>query len=211
MPEIITTPNLPSNSEGNIKLLSTEVQEIISQKPSWIVRNGIVLFLAIIAGMLATTFFISYPDVVNANATFTSLNAPKEVKARAEGKLVKLFVTEGKMVNENDIIGFLESRALHNEVITLSQVIDNAQNNIAANDLNGLYAAYKNLGEVQQSYQIFMQAFNTYKQYLSSGFYTRKKNMLQQDYSFLQRLHSNLEEQKKIWGLHPKILMQIKC
>ncbi|MEQ1554490.1 MAG: HlyD family efflux transporter periplasmic adaptor subunit [Ferruginibacter sp.] len=198
MPQIITTPNLPTNNEGNIKLLSTEVQEIISQKPSWIVRNGIILFLAIIATMLATTFFISYPDVVNVNATFTSLNAPKEVKARSEGKLVNLSVAEGKMVNENDIIGFLESRALHNEVIALSQVIDNAQNNITANDLSGLSSTYKNLGEVQQSYQVFMQAFNTYKQYLSNGFYRQKKNMLQQDVSYLQRLHANLEEQKRM-------------
>ncbi len=198
MPEIIKTPNLPSNSEGNIKLLSTEVQEIISQKPGWIVRNGIVLFLGIIGLMLATTFFISYPDVVNANATFSTLNAPKEVKARAEGKLVKLSVAEGKLVNENEIIGFLESRAVHNEVIALSQIIDNVQNNINANDLSSLYFSYKNLGEVQQPYQVFMQAFNTYKQYLSSGFYNKKKNMLQQDVSYLQRLHTNLEEQKKM-------------
>ncbi len=198
MPEIITTQNLPTTNGSNIKLLSTEVQEIISQKPSWIVRNGIVLFLGIIAAMIATTFFISYPDVISANATFTSLNAPKEVKARAEGKLVKLSVAEGKLVNKNDVIGFLESRAVHNEVIALSQAIDNAQKNINVNEISGLYASYKNLGEVQQPYQVFMQAFNTYKQYLSSGFYSRKKNMLQQDYFFLQRLHSNLEVQKKM-------------
>jgi multidrug efflux pump subunit AcrA (membrane-fusion protein) len=198
MPEIITSPNLLANNEGNIKLLSTEVQEIILQKPSWIVRNGVVLFLVIIAIMLATTFFISYPDVVNANATFTSLNAPKEVKARAEGKLVKLSVAEGKLVNENEIIGFLESRAAHNEVIELSQVIDNAQNNIGEIEISGLYAEYKNLGEVQQPYQVFMQAFNTYKQYLSSGFYRQKKNMLKQDVNYLQRLHANLKEQKRM-------------
>ncbi len=198
MPEIIGINNISNEASGNIKLLSTEVQEIISQKPSWIVRNGIILFLAIIASMLATTFFISYPDVVNANAIFTSLNAPKEVKARAEGKLVKLSVAEGKLVNENDVIGFLESRAVHNEVISLSQVIDNAQNNIATNDLIGLSSSYKNLGEVQQSYQVFVQAFNIYKQYLSSGFFRQKKNMLLQDVSYLQRLHANLEEQKRM-------------
>jgi multidrug efflux pump subunit AcrA (membrane-fusion protein) len=198
MPEIIRTNSISNEASGAIKLLSVEVQEIISQKPSWIVRNGIILFLAIIAIMLATTFFISYPDVVNANATFTSINAPKEVKARAEGKLVKLSVAEGKIVNENEIIGFLESRAAHNEVLALSQVIDNAQNIIAANELSGLFSSYKNLGEVQQSYQVFMQVFNTYKQYLSRGFYRQKKNMLQQDVSYLQRLHANLEEQKRM-------------
>ncbi len=198
MPQIITSTNLKNTNSVNIKLLSTEVQEIISQKPGWIVRNGIVLFLVIIAAMLATTFFIRYPDVVNANATFTSLNAPKEVKARAEGKLVKLSVGEGKLVNENEVIGFLESRATHNEIIALSKIINETQNNIDANELGSLSYTYKNLGEVQQPYQVFMQAFNTYKQYLSNGFYSRKKNMLQQDVSYLQRLHTNLEEQKKM-------------
>jgi HlyD family secretion protein len=92
----------------------------------------------------------------------------------------------------------LESRAEHNEVISLSQVIDNAQNNIEVNEISRLYTSYKNLGEVQQPYQVFMQAFNTYKQYLSSGFYNKKKKMLVQDVSYLQRLHANLEEQKKM-------------
>ncbi len=198
MPQIITSLNIPNISNENIKLLSTEVQEIISQKPSWIVRNGIVLFLAIIGMMLATTFFISYPDVVNTNATFTSLNAPKEVKARAEGKLVKLSVAEGKLVNENDIIGFLESKASHEEVISLSNMINSLQNSIDKNELGILPSNFNNLGEVQQAYQVFIQAHTTYKQYLTSGFYTQKKNMLQEDLGYLQRLHGNLEEQKRM-------------
>jgi multidrug efflux pump subunit AcrA (membrane-fusion protein) len=198
MPEIISNTNRQTDSSTNIKLLSTEVQEIISQKPSWIVRNGIVLFLAIIGMLFATTFFISYPDIVNANATFTSLNTPKEVKARAEGKLVKLSVAEGKIVTQNEVIGYVESRAAHEEIIALSEMINNLQNSIAKNELSTLPNGYKNLGEVQQAYQVFMQAHNTYKQYLSSGFYKQKKNMLQEDLNYLQRLHGNLEEQKKM-------------
>lgn len=198
MPEIITTPNLPSNEGNNIKLLSTEVQEIISQKPSWIVRNGIVLFLIIIATLIGTTFFISYPDVVDAKAIFTSVNAPKEIKARAEGKLVKLLAVEGKSVTENEVIGFMESRATHNEVISLSSEINKLQNGIAKNEFLSLPNAYKNLGEVQQAYQVFVQALSIYKQYLATGYYVQKKNMLLQDFSYLQKLHGNLVIQKKL-------------
>jgi multidrug efflux pump subunit AcrA (membrane-fusion protein) len=196
MPEIITTPNLPSKSKGNIKLLSTEVQEIISQKPSWIVRNGIILFLGIIVMLLATTFFINYPDVVNANAKLSTLNAPKEVNAKTEGKLVKLSAVEGEMVIQDEVIGFIESRAIHNDVIALSETINTLQQTVDKNSIGMLSFSTKNLGEVQQPYQVFMQAFNTYKQYLSNGFYSRKKNMLQQDVSYLQRLHTNLQQQK---------------
>jgi multidrug efflux pump subunit AcrA (membrane-fusion protein) len=198
MPQIINSPVSQSREAGNIKLLSTEVQEIISQKPSWIVRNGIVLFLAIIGMMLATTFFINYPDVVNANATFTSLNAPKEVKAKAEGKLVKLSVAEGKVVKENEIIGYVESRAAHEEVIALSNKINELQTSIDKSELFTLSNSYNNLGEIQQAYQVFMQAHTTYKQYLSTGFYRQKKSMLLEDLGYLQKLHGNLEEQKKM-------------
>ena len=94
---------------------------------------------------------------------FTSLNAPKEVIAKTEGKLVKLFAVEGKNVNANEVIGYVESRAMHNEVIELSKVIETLQN---SNDFSHLqnFTALQNLGEVQQSYQVFILALNNYKQ-----------------------------------------------
>jgi multidrug efflux pump subunit AcrA (membrane-fusion protein) len=199
MPQIINSRDSENNSTKNIKLFSTEVQEIISQTPNWIVRNGMVLFLAIIVTLLATTFFINYPDVVNANAALISVNAPKEIKAKTEGRLVKLFVKEGEQVEENKIIGFIESRAVHNEVISLSNLIDTLQAVTEKNTERLPYFitnSYKNLGEVQPYYQLFMQAFTTFRQYISSGYYLKRKNMLQGDIVFLQKLHANLGEQK---------------
>ena len=202
MPEInYTTTVNPSPEKGNIKLLSTEVQEIISQRPNWVVRNGMMLFFLIIGSLFATTFFIRYPDVILANAKLTSVNAPKEVKALASGRLVKLLGKEGEYVRENAILGFIESRASHNEVISLSQLTDTLQR-VAKINPEGLprftTMSYNNLGEIQTSYQIFIQALNSFRQYLLSGFYLKKRSMLSGDLSFLQRLHANLEEQKKM-------------
>ena len=199
MPQIISESTFSSTNNENIKILSTEVQEIISQKPNWIVRNGMILFLIIIAVLLATTFSINYPDVVNAKATLISVNAPKEIKAKKEGRLIKLSVKEGQQVEENDIIAFIESRAVHNEVISLSKLVDTLQIITEKNTQRLPYFitnSYKNLGEMQPSYQLFMQAFTTFSQYISSGYYLRKKNMLQADIVYLQKLHSNLGEQK---------------
>ncbi len=201
MPQIIVSTANPVRDKKNIKLLSSEVQEIISQKPNWIVRNGMVLFLAIIIALLITTFFINYPDVVNAHAALISVNAPKEIKTKTEGRLVKLIVKEGQQVEQNDIIGFIESRAVHNEVISLSNLVDTLQIVTEKNTEHLPYFltnSYKNLGEVQPSYQLFMQAFRTFRQYISSGYYLRKKNMLQADIIFLKKLHDNLGRQKNM-------------
>lgn len=199
MPQILHDSSHSLIRNENIKLFSTEVQEIISQKPVWIVRNGIVVFLLITLTLVAVSFFIQYPDIINANAALISVNAPKEIKAKTDGRLVKLLVKEGQYVEQNEMIGFVESRAFHNEVISLSSLLNIIEFSAEKNTErlpSLLNNDYKNLGELQPSYQIFMQAFNTFCQYISSGYYLRKKRMLQADLIFLQKLHDNLNKQK---------------
>jgi multidrug efflux pump subunit AcrA (membrane-fusion protein) len=201
MPEIISSQTDKSTEAANIKLLSSEVQEIISRKPNWMVRNGLLLLLIIIVIFLGATFFISYPDVVTANARLTSVNAPKEIRAKTEGMLIKLLVKEGQHVEQDEVIGFMESRGDHRVVIALSRTIDSIQK-LVEHDIEQLpdivAMSYVQLGEVQPYYQTFIGAFTTFRQYLSSGFYLQKKRMIKEDIRFLQRLHANLEEQRKI-------------
>ena len=193
---------MPAASNDEIKLLSNEVQEIISYRPIWILRNGITLFMVIISCLIASTFFISYPDVVHANAMLTSINASKEVKTKTEGKLIKLYAVEGRYVNQNELLGFMESRAKHVEVMDLSKTIDELQ--LLMNKGNAeivtryLLQPYQNLGETQQAYQTFTQDFILFKQYLQNGYYLKRKAMLQNDMVYLQRLHTNLLQQKEM-------------
>ncbi len=183
-----------------INIISNEVKEIISYKPVWMVRNGILLFLLVIIALIGVTFFISYPDIIHANAKLSSINAPKEVKAKTEGKLVKLYAVEGKLVQQNEILGFLESRADHVEVISLSKIVDTLQTIIERDSIEKFSRyfsiSFKNLGELQLSFQTFMQSFNLFGQYLSQGYYLKKKKMLMGDIGYLQQLHLNLLQQK---------------
>ncbi len=187
---------------NQLQILSTEVQEIISDKPNWILRNGNMLFLLIISILISCTFFISYPDVVKANATFTSINSPKEVKSKINGKLIKLNAKEGKYVLQDELLGFIESTANHNEVIMLSKIIDSVQMLMQQNKTEiiatFLSQPFLNLGEVQPSYQNFTQSYILFKQYLNNGYYLKKKTMLKSDMVYFQRIHSNLLQQKSM-------------
>ena len=191
---------MPTETNDEIKLLSPEVQEIISHKPNWVLRNGISLFMLIICGLISTTFFISYPDIVIAKAKLTSINAPKEVKTKIAGKLIKLFAKENTQTKQGDILGYLESTANHKQVIDLSNNINSLQSLVIINDIQQLLpylnVDYPGLGELQQSYQIFLQAFINFRNYISGGFYLSKKNMLSKDLNFMQKLHNNLLQQK---------------
>ncbi len=203
MPQHTPTDHEQStNTESTVRLLSNEIQEIISDRQNWMVRNGIVLFTFIMGSLIAGTFFISYPDIISVKAKLTSVNAPKEVKVKTEGKLVKLNTIEGKDVSRNDVLGFIESTANHLEVLALSSNIDSLQQEIAnknyAHILTYFSDSFQDLGEIQQPYQVFKQSFALFRQYLASGYFLQKKGMLETDIAYLQRAHATLVQEKNM-------------
>lgn len=181
-------------------LRSSEIVEIISNKPGFLIRWGITIFLMLLILLITATYFIRYPDSVIAKAKFTSINAPKELIANTTGKLIKLNAREGKFVQQGQLLGFMESRANHYEVIMLSEIVDSLQMLMTINKVEVvpeyLLQPFHNIGEAQEGYQSFIQAFILFKQYLSSGYYPKRKAMLQSDMVYLKRLHQNLEQQK---------------
>ncbi|MEJ7625418.1 MAG: biotin/lipoyl-binding protein [Ferruginibacter sp.] len=209
MPDNRILSNPLNNRQGKNTpqhIYSQEISDIISNKPNWIVRNGILLFLLIICFIIAIAFFIEYPDVVNANARIVSANPPIELKTKQAGKLYQLFVKENDRVNAGDILGRLESVADADQIINLSTVLyqeknmlDRLETEAAVSHFQNYYTTKgwgANLGELQAAYQIYIMAFQSFRQYLSGGFYLKKRNMLQRDNIYLQQLHANLLQQK---------------
>ena len=125
-------------SSASSALRSEAVQEIVSHKPGFLIRHGITLFFIILVLMIATCWFIQYPDLVSATAKLTSLNAPKPVVCKTDGKLVKLLVSEGVGVHNNDVIGFMESTANNEEVIKLSVSLDSMSSLLDKNETQKL-------------------------------------------------------------------------
>jgi HlyD family secretion protein len=101
------------------ELISDEVNEVISHQPHWIVRRGNMIFLLILFFLLSLTWFIKYPDVVNASARLVAINPPKLITARSEGRLLKLFVANEQSVTKDQHLGYIESTAKYEQVIEL--------------------------------------------------------------------------------------------
>lgn len=178
------------------------IQDIVSNKPGFLIRWGNFFFLIILMVVVVVCWFIQYPDVIPASAKLTSLNAPKPVISLNGGKLVKLKAVEGQSVRKGEILGFLESTADHNQVLSLVIILDSIEVLLSGHELdeieNHLTHANQRLGELQTSYQVFSQATLTFTNYLSDGFYQRKMLMLEQDKVNLQKLHQYLTDQRKL-------------
>jgi HlyD family secretion protein len=184
---------------------SEEAQEIISRQPGFIEKWALMLFLVILLLLISGTWFIRYPDIIEASGTLTATNAPKEIVSLQTGRLIKLFVSNGEGVKKGQMIGWIESTANANEVLDLSVKLDSGFSLLMQNkseSIAGLFNInYQNLGELQAPYQTFSAALQQYNDYLVNGFYVRKKELLLKDMRTLQQMNISIKNQKDLSNL----------
>lgn len=184
------------------ELRSEEVQELLARPPKWLLRWGILVVFLVLALVFAGSWIVHYPDLVRASFKLTSANTPKAVLTRTDGKLVRLFVQEGKSVQTGAVLAYLESTARHNDVLSLSQELAKAWTLASRDNLEGLnrlkLSNYNQLGELQNEYQTFEQAHIQLRAYLANGFYSKKKALLRQEIVDQQALAQNLRVQHQI-------------
>ncbi|HEX6432057.1 MAG TPA: HlyD family efflux transporter periplasmic adaptor subunit [Niastella sp.] len=184
-----------------------EMEEIISKRPPYFVKWGTLFFFILLILIATICRFIRYPDLVAANGRLNSINAPKEVVARTDGKLQSLSIKNNDSVTAGGILGFVESLATPSAVALVKNKTDSIYSLIVQkkeNDIIRYFPDYTNqvflrqLGELQQPFQAFMQSFIAYKDFISNGFYLRKRALLQTDVNNIQQLHGILLQQKQL-------------
>jgi HlyD family secretion protein len=190
---------MQKNEIQNSMLRSEAVSEIISRRPDFFERWALLIFLFILLTLFSGTWFIKYPDVIQANATLSAFDAPKEIVVRQDGKLVQLFVNNDDTVTQGQTIGWLESTANHKEISELSALLNKGINFLLNNDTERVSALFKsnfqNLGELQSYYQQFITSWQQFNDYLVNGYYYKRKRSLFEDENYFKNLHKSLEQQ----------------
>jgi len=185
-----------------MQLRSEKAQEILSRQPGFLEKWALWLFLGLLLLVIGGTWFIRYPDIIEADATLSSANAPKEIVIRQDGKLTRLFVTNDSTVSQGQIIGYIESTADHLSVIALDGQLKQAKSLLQqgrTEKVSGIFGkGYSGLGSLQTPYQQFMTAWLQFDDYLVNGYYYKRKNSLYDDLAFLQKMHQSLEEQRRL-------------
>lgn len=185
-----------------------EIEEIISKKPQYFVRWGTLYFFLLLFLIGLICWFIQYPEIVPATAKLNSVNAPKQVITKVDGKLIRITVKENGEVLAGQVLAYMESIANPSAVLQISSQLDSMNKLISeqrTDELNKFYPDYtanqqfiSNLGELQTAYQTFIQSFTTFRDFLSSGFFLRKKKMLSTDLQNFQKQLGILSEQKSL-------------
>lgn len=174
--------------------------EFISRKSGFFAKWSLLIFLFLFFMLFAVTWFIDYPDIVTTRATIISKNNPKEIISLQNGRIIKLFCKNSDTVFIQQIIGYFEASADHEQVIRLDNKLDSTLIALRQNtfqpykiEYNGIF---DNLGELQFNYQEFSTAFLQYKDYIGSGYFIKKMHVLQGDIEYLKQNQTILLDQK---------------
>ncbi|TAF97046.1 MAG: HlyD family efflux transporter periplasmic adaptor subunit [Cytophagia bacterium] len=199
MPDYSPSSNGHATENEAIDLRSSEVDEVLSQPPAWLVRWGISVFFFVLLILVAVGWFVKYPDLIGGTMRIVGDELPKSVNAKSDGKLVKLFSKEGDLVQKGQYLAFLESTANPDEVLQMESVVDSLVKCSQRNDLAKMYALpmpfYFQLGELQKSFQTFQDSYIRAKSLLRDGAFDQKRMALDNDLAQLSILESNLNTQ----------------
>jgi multidrug resistance efflux pump len=192
---------MPAQTESH-QLISTEVQEIISYRPHWIIRRGNLFFFLILIGILFGSWLIKYPDMVKGSLRISAVDGPKSVVAKTEGNIIRLLVKNEAEVKEGEPLAYMQSTGAHNEVLQLKNWIHQVEQPVSNESiellLNYPFPALNNLGELQPDYEIFRLQLKETMQILQSGYYVQKKRALLRDITYQEQLKNNLAKQNEL-------------
>ncbi len=183
---------------ANIELRSTEVQEILSRPPKWIVRWGITIIFIIIIVIITGSWFFKYPDIIPANIILTTENPPAQVIAKSAGKIQNLFVSDNDIVKKNQILGVIENPAVYTSIKGLKEQLDNFELSFKPDNLYVINNDYIELGSIQTFYTNFFKNIDTYNQMIKLDYHDQKLTLYHQEIKKYDLYLNNLKTQMKL-------------
>jgi HlyD family secretion protein len=177
--------------ETKIELRSEEVQDIITQMPSWLLRWGITLIFVLFMGLLAVSWFIKYPDAIKATVVVTTNPAPINLLSRTSGKIL-LLKNQNEPVAKDEVVAVLQSNANYKDVLWLEKII--AEQNSSTDFYCGLSKSLV-VGELQPFLNNAIRALQELTDFQQNELHQKQIAHLQKLIVSYKRLNQNLQGQ----------------
>lgn len=104
------------------KNFSSEVEEIMTDVPGWLVSHGMTITGLIFVTLLSVAWFVKYPDVIKAEVTITSSPAPIKLVSRSEGR-IRIFKKEKEYAKRGSTIGYIQDDVELQDILTLEGLL----------------------------------------------------------------------------------------
>src|SRR5690606_17743487 len=148
--------------QDNLEVRSEEVQEILTNPPSWIVRWGITLIFMFVCIVVSLSFMIKYPDFVTAKVLVTTKQPTEQVISRYSGQLEKIFIKNRDTVEVGQKLAIIRNTANFEDVYYLKHIIDSVPFNLTDFKFPFEKTSFLTLGEVSSAYLNFEKSYIDY-------------------------------------------------
>jgi multidrug resistance efflux pump len=145
--------------EKEIELRSEEVQDILTKVPGWMIRWGNILIFGIIFMLFFVSWFVKYPDVINAEIVITTNIPPEKIVSKLSGRIESILVKDKDKVSKNTTLAVIENTAYYKDVFMLKSVVDTYNINDSQKEFP--FNLFKNvqLGEIENAFSAFQKDY----------------------------------------------------
>ena len=172
---------------------------MLGKVPGWLTRNGIIVFLFLLALLIFGSWVFRYPDIKRAGIVVTSVNPPADLEARSSGKIVELFVSDNDLVEPGDVLAMIENPASFEDVMKLKgglAFLDTVPIEQVTEDLPEMKNA--RLGSIQTGYSVFLKSYRDYLEFKQIDYHQRKIALLRSELEKQQVYTRSLNERARI-------------
>ena len=182
-----------------MELQPQEIEDMLGKVPGWLTRNGIILFLFLLALLIFGSWVFRYPDIKRASIVVTSVNPPADLEARSSGKITRLFISDNDLVSAGTVLAMIENPAAFEDVMQLKEGLA-FLDSVPVEQVTGEVPELKNarLGTIQSDYSIFLKAYRDYLEFKSIDYHQRKIGLLRSELDKKQAYTRSLTERARI-------------
>jgi multidrug efflux pump subunit AcrA (membrane-fusion protein) len=181
------------------EIRSPELQEVMSEIPGSFLRWGLFVFFGIVLILILGSYLIKSPEKVIVPVVITTQNPPVSLVAKSGGQIEKLFVSEGSLVLENEVIGIIGNSADYADIKELNQFI--SELGTKTNWIEIVKAKIPppdfSLGEIQTNYSGLQKEWKEMKDYLEQGYISAKLSLLDKQIEKKTEYNNELLRQEK--------------
>jgi HlyD family secretion protein len=163
------------------EIRSAELQEVMSGIPGSFLKWGLFLFFAIILILIGGSYFIKNPEIVTVPVVITTQNPPVTLVAKSGGEIEKLFVTEGSIINEDEVVATISNTCDYDYLKKLNlflSVFDDKADWTEIVKTQPLPPELS-LGELQGDYSRFQKEWKQMKDYFDQSYIPAKLTLLE--------------------------------
>lgn len=184
----------------------SEIQDFIGNPPGWILRSGIsVIFFVVVIGLLLT-WFIKYPDKIQAPVIITGEHPPVDMISKVSAKIDHIFVNNGDIVSEGEPLIYFTNTALVEDIEKVERFFyDYDQITNIPNYLELHFPENLLTGELNSRVGTFAQKFRQFRHLLLQSTVFQKLRSLDREIASTQKLMEIEQKEIEIYSTEYEI------